>query len=115
MIILLLNISELRDQLRKSRLDEDKALIQVQKVKTRLEEVEEELRLYQEGGVCLETDIPNQTLKPDTNVDRKLSPLVMPRFSSGVIPSPTGLFGSAANHDTVNKMNTQLIQVIIII
>ena len=45
--------SELRDQIRKSRLEEDKALNHLQRVKNRNEQLEAEMNLFKEQGMCV--------------------------------------------------------------
>ena len=53
----LVSILELRDQLRQARLEEDKTLTHLQKVKERNEQLEAELNLYHEEGICLESQV----------------------------------------------------------
>ena len=45
------SVSELRDQIRKARLEEDKAVNHLQRVKNRNEQLEAELNLLKEQGM----------------------------------------------------------------
>ena len=45
--------SELRDRIRKSRLEEDKAVNHLQRVKNRNEQLEAEMNLFKEQGMCV--------------------------------------------------------------
>ncbi|TRY62027.1 hypothetical protein TCAL_01502 [Tigriopus californicus] len=92
--------TELRDQLRKARIDEDKALIQVQKMTLLHDDMTERLEQLESRGVCLLEDIGQK------------ASLESRRKSISAL-SPTGsLFSGGVAPELAGKLNSQLLQVL---
>jgi hypothetical protein len=110
--------SELRDQIRKARLEEDKALSHLQRVKNRNEQLEAEMNVFREQGMCLIEPSTDGGDKDKREVKAGPAPLNIPNAvanASVMLHSPGLGYGGATagiSSDLVGKLNTQLVQVL---
>ncbi len=93
---------ELRDQLRRARLEEDKAQTQVNLLKVKLEEQESLVKEYQESGVCIE---------PPTQLQRRPTPSYKDPPSILRLISIGSGGGGGGGGDYGAKLHGQLLQV----
>lgn len=70
--LVITSVSELRDQIRKARLEEDKAVNHLQRVKNRNEQLEAEMNLFKEQGMyAVEPTQDAETAKGGDNSNGK--------------------------------------------
>lgn len=100
-------MAELRDQLRKARLDEERASNQLQKSKAKVAKLEVDLAAFRENAM---TDFVASASRPQEDPLVKPIPMSpMPMTMTSSMGFPFAAAGSAS--DVVAKLNAQLIQV----
>ena len=104
----MITILELRDQLRKARLDEERASNQLQKSKAKVAKLEVDIAAYRDNAIKDFVTAGGQESSP-ADQQSKLSNGFNPMSP---MPATVGIsFATGSGNELVSKLNTQLIQV----